>query len=265
MMRSGIALGAAGLALLTALGPAAGLPALDSAGGLPSALQSADSSDQPAEVVNDELVLAQLDPTGLPERAVLVSRITVDGAAREVIDPASGTNVRYLDRLGRPEVSPDGVVLMVGGERATALTEARFDKPLPVALHVEYALNGQVIPASEVPGTSGEVAVTYTLTNTTSEPTELTYTDAAGDEQQSTQPVFVPFQGTLAATLPEGAGLVEAPGAMLATDEQGQTVATMERLVVPSCEHTHPVDVPDHASSPGGRPGGRRGPDPRQR
>ena len=92
------------------------------------------------------MVLAELDATGLPERAVLISRITVEGPEREVIDPASGTNVRYLDRLGRPEVGPDGVVLVVGGERPSALTEARFDKPLPVAVHAEYAVGGAVVP-----------------------------------------------------------------------------------------------------------------------
>jgi len=175
-------------------------------------------------IVNDEVAVATLDPTGLPERALLLSRVTATGPAREVIDPASLTNVRYLDRLGRPEVTSDGVLLTVGGERPSALTQARFDKPLPVALHAEYALDGRTVPAEQVPGASGEVAVTYTLTNTTARQTELTYTDAAGAEHTTTEPVFAPFQGTLTATLPGGAALVDDGGAMLATDEQGRTV-----------------------------------------
>ncbi len=224
MIRTALAIGTAGLVLLTVAGPAtsASGPA-DARPILSRALPTA--TTQPAEIVNDEVVLAELDATGLPERAVLISRVTVDGTEREVIDPASGTNVRYLDRLGRPEVGPDGVILVVGGQRPSALTEARFDKPLPVAVHAEYAVGGAVVPAATVPGTSGEIAVTYTLTNTTAEQTDLTYTDAAGQEQQSTQPVFIPFQGTLTVTLPEGAALVEAPDAMLATDDQGRTVA----------------------------------------
>ena len=224
MIRTSLAIGTAGLVLLAVAGPAT------SAAGPAEAHQALShalptSATQPADVVNDEVVLAELDATGLPERAVLISRTTVQGPQREVIDPASGANVRYLDRLGRPEVGPDGVVLVVGGERPTALTTARFDKPLPVAVHAEYAVGGSVVPASTVPGTAGEVTVTYTLTNTTSEQTDLTYTDAAGQEQQSEQPVFIPFQGTLTVTLPEGAELVEATDAMLATDEQGRTVA----------------------------------------
>ena len=224
MIRTAVAIGTAGLVLLTFAGPATSATGPADARQVPNrTIPSA--TVQPAEIVNDEVILAELDATGLPERAVLISRTTVQGPQREVIDPASGTNVRYLDRLGRPEVGPDGVVLMVGGKRPTALTEARFDKPLPVAVHAEYSVGGSVVPATTVPGTAGDVTVTYTLTNTTAEQTDLTYTDAAGQEQQSTQPVFIPFQGTLTVTLPEGADLVDAPDAMLATDEQGRTVA----------------------------------------
>ena len=232
MIRTTLAIGTAGVVLLTvggpatsAIGPGASRQVLD--GAAPPA------ATQPVEIVNDELVLAELDPTGLPERAVLISRTTVQGAEREVVDPASVTNVRYLDRLGRPEVGPDGVVLVVGGERPMVLTEARFDKPLPVAVHAEYAVDGAVVPAATVPGTAGLITVTYTLTNTTAEQTTFTYTDASGQEQQSTQPVFVPFQGALTVTLPEGTELVEAPDAMLATDEQGQTVVRWNLSLFP--------------------------------
>lgn len=224
MIRPAAALGTAGLILLAAAGPATSAtgPAERSLAVQPLAPAA---TTGPAEIVNDEVILAELDPTGLPERAVLLSRTTVQGPEREVLDPASGTNVRYLDRLGRPDAGPDGVILVAGGGRPMVLTEARFDKPLPVAVHAEYAVGGAVVPAATIPGTEGEITVTYTLTNTTSEQTTLTYADAAGEVQQSTQPVFVPFQGTLTVTLPEGADLVEATDAMLATDEEGRTVA----------------------------------------
>jgi putative membrane protein len=224
MIRTSVAIGAAGVILLAVAGPASSTVGGSRTPLSPGARGPA-ATTQPVEVVNDELVLAELDATGLPERAVLVSRTTVQGAEREVVDPASTTNVRYLDRLGRPATGPDGVLLVVGGDRPTVLTEARFDKPLPVAVHAEYAVGDRVVPAATVPGTAGDVTVTYTLTNTTAEQTPLTYTDAAGREQQSTEPVFIPFQGVLTVTLPEGAELVEAPGAMRATDDQGRTVA----------------------------------------
>jgi putative membrane protein len=182
------------------------------------------STTEPPALVNDEVGIAELDPSGLPVSAVLISRVTATGPAREVTDPASQTNVRYLDRLGRPEVTPDGVLLTVGGDDPSALTQARFDIPLPVAMHVEYAVDGSVVPAAEVPGSSGELAATYTLTSTDAEQTELQYVDAAGAPQSSTRPVFPPFQGTLTVTLPADVQLLEADDAVRATDVNGRTV-----------------------------------------
>ena len=59
-----------------------------------------------------------------------------------------------------------------------------------------------------------------------------------GRSSSPTQPVFVPFQGALTVTLPEGTELVEAPDAMLATDEQGQTVVRWNLSLFP------PVSTP---------------------
>jgi X-X-X-Leu-X-X-Gly heptad repeat protein len=212
---------AAALLLLAVAGPSAGSPPPVAADAL---AHLADTTGPPA-LVNDEVAVATLDPTGLPERAVLISRVTATGPAREITDPASLTNVRFLDRLGRPEVSAEGVLLTVGGDSPSALTQARFDKPLPVALHAEYSLDGRVVPAAEVPGTAGELGVTYTLTNTTAQQEVLSYTDAAGETRTSTQSVFAPFQGVATVTLPIGAQLVDDGGAMLATDDQGRTLA----------------------------------------
>jgi putative membrane protein len=227
-----VALGATGLVLLAAAGRATpGLAAdaerrADRRAAATALALLPDSTDlAPPELVNDEVVVATLDPTGLPIRAALVSRVTATGEAREVTDPASLTNVRYLDRLGRPGTSPDGVLLTVGGDRPSALTQARFDKPLPVALHVEYALDGQVVPAADVPGASATVTATYTVTNTDAEQQELEFDDAGGEPQSSTRPVFAPFQGTLTATIPAGVQVLDPGGAALATDAEGRTLA----------------------------------------
>lgn len=232
-----IGVGTAGLLLMALATPARGTPTTDLTAAQAATLLARVAAASPAPpsptpdgspgiptLVNDELGIAELDPSGLPESAVLISRVTATGPAREVTDPASQTNVRYLDRLGRPEVSPDGVLLTVGGDDPSALTQARFDIPLPVALHVEYALDGAVIPAAEVPGAAGELAVTYTLTSTDAQQTELAYTDAAGDAQTSTRPVFPPFQGTLTVTLPHDVHLVDAGTAVTTTDVNGRTV-----------------------------------------
>lgn len=190
----------------------------------PASGRTADHELVNAELVNDEVAVAELDPAGLPEQARLISRLTNRGPSREVIDPASLTNVRYLDRVGRPEVTPDGVLLTVGGDSPSALTQARFDKPLPLALHVQYEVDGNVVAPSAVPGMAGEVTITYTLTNTTAQEQELAYEDAAGNPQTSEEPVFAPFQGTLTVTVPGASQVTAAEGAMRSADAQGRTV-----------------------------------------
>jgi X-X-X-Leu-X-X-Gly heptad repeat protein len=184
---------------------------------------------------NTELVLADLDPSGLPEDAVLVSTVVARGGEqRAVEDPASTLNVGYLDRRGTPETG-DGVVLVeVGGPGTTsAVTEATFDRPLPVALHAEYSLDGSVVSPDEVPGASGLIAVRYTVTNTTAQTTTLRYTDAAGEPGSREVPVFVPFTGSLTVLVPRTLQVVDAGPAVASTDASGHTVLTYALLLAP--------------------------------
>ncbi len=59
---------------------------------------------------NDELVLATLEPSGLPTEASLVSTVTARGGEHRLVDdPASTVNVAYVSRRGSPETG-DGVV-----------------------------------------------------------------------------------------------------------------------------------------------------------
>jgi putative membrane protein len=184
---------------------------------------------------NDELVLATLDPSGLPEDAVLVSTVTARGGERrEVTDPASTTNVDYLDRRGRPSTTDGAVIVEVGGSGVTsAVTQATFDRPLPVALHAEYAMDGIVVSPEQVLGRSGELTVRYTVTNTTAQQTTLRYEDASGAQATRDLPVFVPFAGTLTVLLPRGSDLLDAGTGIQSTDAQGRTVLTYRLLLAP--------------------------------
>lgn len=216
------ALGAAALAVSTTIPAAPVDPAHEAAAAL--ARRPVAQADRDASLTNDEVAVATLDPSGLPERAVLISRLTSHGPRREIVDPASVTNVQYLDRVGRPGTTPEGVRLTVGGAWPLVLTRARFDRPMPVAVHVQYALDDRVVAPDEVPGASGALTVTYTMTNTTARDQDLDHLDAAGNPATSRRPVFAPFQGSLTVTLPEGVELVSAPGAMPSTDERGRGV-----------------------------------------
>lgn len=162
-------------------------------------------------VENDELVVATLDAAGLPVRSTLVSRLTTRGGpVRIVADPASTVNVRYRDRRGAPATATDAVLVQVGGPGVrSVLTEADFARPLPLAVHFEYLLDGQTIAPQDVPGAAGELEVVTTVTNTTAQRQQLRYRDAAGRQRARAVPVFVPFGGTLTVTVPAGMTVVE--------------------------------------------------------
>ncbi len=149
-----------------------------------------------------------------------------------------------VSRRGSPETG-DGVVRVeVGGAGTTSVvTEAAFDKPLPVALHAEYALNGQVVAPTEVLGAEGDLTITYTVTNTTAERTTVQFTDGSGQTRTREVPVFVPFAGSLDVLLPPGTDLVEAVDSVRSTDGQGRTLLSFPLLLAPPLGDYQAVSV----------------------
>lgn len=209
-----------------------------------------------SDLTNDEVALVTLDPSGLPSSATLVSRISsTRGPARTVLDPASTTNVSYLDRSGAPATTSGGVLVEVG-DGTTVLTEAQFDRPLPVAMHAQYMLDGRVVDPARVLGATGDITITYSVTNTTVQEERIVATDAGGESRSTLLPVFVPFAGTLVVTVPRGMTVVRAPGAASATDAQGATVLRFDLLLAPpaggfTSESTVQLRAEQGASTPG--------------
>ena len=200
--------------------------------GLPRAVPA---GRQSAELVNDEIVVSQLDPRGLPIESQLISRISSPaGEERTIEDPSSTANVVYLNQRGRPEVTADGIEIDVGGpEPTTILTEALVDKPLAVAMHAEYRLNGEVVDPEVIVGGTGALEVRYTVTNTDVKQKKLTYTNALGQRTTEKQPVFAPFVGTLTASLPEAFEATDTSGAIVTTDREGNTILMWNLLLYP--------------------------------
>ncbi len=223
---------AAGLVIVSAV-PA--LAATDPTG--TSLTDSSKLSPQPP-LVNEQLVTATLAPNGLPTAAELINRIVATNIPQEtVVATTSTTDLRYLDRSGRPVVNGNTVEYPVGGAGQTSTaTQATFTKPLPVALHAEYATAGAgskgVDPAS-VPGTSGDLRIRYTVTNTSVVKQEISYTDAGGNERTVEQPVFSPFVGTMIATLAPGVALKDAGTAVVSTNTEGDTTLLWNLVLYP--------------------------------
>lgn len=187
------------------------------------------------QLVNEELVVAQLDASGLPTDATIYSRIVARDYPEGVIrDPSSTSELTYVDRRGTPDTDGDAVLVTVGGSgQTTVTTKAAFDKPLPVALHAQYQQGAQVIPPDQVESSKGQLRIRYTVTNTTARQEVIRYRDASGRWTVDKQPVFAPFVGTLVATLPQGLTLLEAPNAVRSTTDDGRTQLLWNLVLYP--------------------------------
>ncbi len=190
-----------------------------------SASVPARAADPEPALVNEELVVAEVDASGLPVDATIYSRVVArDYPEGPVRDPSSTKDLEYMDRRGAPAVEGQDAVIVIGGPgQTTVTTRAAFDKPLPVALHAEYRQGPTVLAPDTVEDSRGEMTVVYTVTNTTAEQTTIRYRDASGRWTVEKQPVFAPFVATVVATLPDGLTLLEAPRAIRSTTPEGLT------------------------------------------
>ena len=186
-------------------------------------------------LVNEELVVADVDASGLPVDATLYSRVVARNYPKGLVrDPSSTKDLVYMDRRGAPAVEGQDAVIEIGGAgQTTVTTRASFDKPLPVALHAEYRQGPTVLAPDSVEQASGEMTVVYTVTNTTAEQTTIRYRDASGKWTVEKQPVFAPFVATLVATLPEGLTLEQAPRAIRNTTSDGRTQLQWNLVLYP--------------------------------
>ncbi len=187
------------------------------------------------QLLNEELVVAQLDASGLPTETTLYSRVVArDYPAGVIRDPSSTRSLTYVDRRGAPETDGDAVLITVGGSgQTTVTTKAAFGKPLPVAVHAQYQQGPSVLPPDDVEQTAGQARIRYTVTNTTAKQEVIRYRDADGRWTVTKQPVFAPFVGTLVATLPVGLTLLEAPNAVRSTTEDGRTQLLWNLVLYP--------------------------------
>ncbi len=192
------------------------------------------SSPGDSRLVDNELVVADLNPSGLPVSATLVDQLSAtDLPSATYENPTSTTDLKYVGQRGAPKTQGAAAVVTVGGKTPVVTTQAKFGKPLPVALHAEYQRAGVAVEPQSIPGTTGELTITYTVTNTTARQQEIKYTDAQGTVHTEKKPVFAPFAGTLRVVLEPGQKLVAAPGAVKETTREGRTQLTWNLVLYP--------------------------------
>lgn len=205
----------------------------------PAAATDSAKVDSPRQsLVNEQLVVAQLGPSGLPQDTNLINRIVAQGFDQQNLAVETSTNrLRFLDQTGAPQIEGQDVLYPIGGQpQTTVSTIADFEKPLPIALHAEYATpdGGQRgVNPDDIPGKSGKVDVTYTVTNTTVKRETVSYKAADGTTQSKELPVFAPFVGVLQATLPSSTKIDDAGSAVVGTSSTGETTLTWNLVLYP--------------------------------
>jgi len=167
---------------------------------LPGAISAVAQSGDTYTAVT-RAVLAQGDVNGDINRATLVTQIQVDGNGQTSfsVPVPSGGSPKNMDEFGGPNVV-DGSAqynLTVDGPQ-TIRTQQDFDpNDIPVTMDVSATLNGQPVDPSDLAGADGYASLTYTLNNTTSEPTLVTYEDGAGNTISEEMEIPTPMAAQL--------------------------------------------------------------------
>ncbi len=156
-------------------------------------------------VQHRQAVLVPYDADGARGDGLVITQLLVTGTgtATVTLEDQAVEGLRDATSFGAPTVAGDTVthVLDLTDGRAFLRTVADLDRTPPVAFDVTYALDGVEVAASDVVGASGELSVTYTLTNLTAAPGTVRYFDGDGTERTDEVPLGVPMGGSVVVLL----------------------------------------------------------------
>jgi putative membrane protein len=195
------------------------------------------SEQTPNKVVSYETLFASLDADGTPRSMRLVNQLRVQGEGDFlVVDPTSTEGFRNLSGASGASVGDGAVEWRVEGVAGSEeiVFETRPDVPSPLAIGITYYLDGEQVDGSDLVGKGGRVQIVFDVTNTTSQPMEITFEDGTGNETTVTEDVPIPMVGELTLTLPKGTFTeVDAPGADVVTAPNGDLTVRWGMVLVP--------------------------------
>jgi putative membrane protein len=194
---------------------------------LPASLPAMAQSGTAERIVHRQSVRTDMSPSGEVEGSRVFTQLTVvgDGEVEVVLPSQSTDGLRNLEGFGRPSVEGDQVTYRVaatpdgGFERTVAENTAT----LPIELEVAYQLDGEPIEPSDLVGKSGELTASFTVRNTTKQPTEIQYFDGKKMRQTETIDVAVPMVGSVSMELDGRFVDIVAPAASVAGNGRGDT------------------------------------------
>lgn len=156
-------------------------------------------------VQHRQAVLIPYDADGERADGLVITQLLVTGSgtATVTLEDQAVSGLRDATSFGTPTIAGDTVthVLDLAEGRAFVRTVADLDRTPPVAFDVTYTLDGVEVAAADVVGASGELTVTYTLTNLTAETGTVEYFDGDGTARTAEVPLGVPMGGSVVVLL----------------------------------------------------------------
>ena len=129
--------------------------------------------------------------------------------------PMSTSGFRNLSGLGKAPIT-DGYAVwnlhLSGPTHQRSVAHFPTNK-LPLQVSAAYELNGKKVKAQDIVGKSGELKVSYVITNVTTKPTKVTFTNVFGDKETTSVNAPVPIAAIVDVTVPPTFTNLKAPGA----------------------------------------------------
>jgi hypothetical protein len=184
--------------------------------------------------VGQTVVVATGD-TGKPSAAPRVfTQFSANGNGPHTLKvPMSASGFRNLGGLGKPPIDHGYAVwnLNLSGPTSQRFI-ADFPKPkLPVRVSVAYELNGKKVKAKDIVGKTGEMKVTYVVTNPTTESTPVAFENVLGNRETTTVKAPLPVAADLSVTIPANFTNVKAPSASASGNGNGTSTASWTLLL----------------------------------
>lgn len=142
--------------------------------------------------------------------------------------PMSPSGFRNLSGFGKAPIK-DGYAVwnlnLSGPTHQRSVAHFPADK-LPLQVSAAYELNGKKVKAKDIVGKSGELKVTYVISNVTTKATKVTFTNVLGGKETTTVKAPVPIAAAVDVTIPARFTNLKAPGASASGNGNGTSSAS---------------------------------------
>ncbi len=150
-------------------------------------------------ISRNETVYVNLDPQGKPRNVEVVTWLKTDGRSPSA-DWASLDDIRNVKGVTQPAM--EGDKLTFDTEDLNIFYRGTTDKALPLAVDIEYKLDGREISFDALEGKTGTLEININLKNTTGTPQKINYTQiGTGIEKTTMETLHVPIIAMVAVNL----------------------------------------------------------------